>query len=257
MDAKCCEPRCHPTGIGVDGITNQNLIPNGQNMRNQRNRTSLCEYKAVEASKILIYYLFSLQLFSSSTLQFLVKNVPNILSVSRILLTPVFVMMYIQEEEFWSALSIAVYAIAAITDFFDGYIARNYEARSASGDFLDPLADKFLTMAGFLCLWYIRPDQFPLWMIVIILLRDIGTTVLRMFKSSNKTGAIVTSRLAKWKTAMQMIFLYTALIVGAFASSSIDLGNMARIILDSGIFYWSLLAVMILTVWSGLDYIKK
>jgi len=165
--------------------------------------------------------------------------------------------MYIQEQEFWSALSIAVYAVAAITDFFDGYIARNYEARSSSGDFLDPLADKFLTMAGFLCLWYIRPDQFPLWMIAIILLRDFGTTILRMLRSSSKTGSVVTSRLAKWKTAVQMIFLYTALIVGAFASSTIELGEVARAILDSGFYYWSLLGVMILTVWSGLDYLKK
>jgi CDP-diacylglycerol--glycerol-3-phosphate 3-phosphatidyltransferase len=173
------------------------------------------------------------------------------------LLTPVFVVMYVQEQEFWSALSIAVFAVAAITDFFDGYIARNYQARSSSGDFLDPLADKFLTMAGFLCLWYIRPDQFPLWAIAIILLRDIGTTLLRAFKGSDTKQSLVTSRLAKWKTAIQMIFLYTALIVGAFASSSIELGALARSILDSGFYYWSLIAVMILTVWSGLEYVKN
>lgn len=185
----------------------------------------------------------------------MVKNIPNILSSLRIVLTPVFAVMYVQEEEFWSALSIAVFAIAAITDFFDGYIARNYGAKSESGVFLDPLADKFLTVAGFLCLTYIRPDQFPLWAILLIILRDAGVTLLRVM--SRRSGTMITtSRLAQWKTGIQMGYLYTALLVGAFASSTITLGDKARFLLDSDFFYWTLMAVTALTVWTGIEYIR-
>jgi len=188
---------------------------------------------------------------------FMVKKIPNILSVSRIALAPVFVLMYIQEEEFWSALSIAVFAIAAVTDFFDGYIARNYGAKTESGVFLDPLADKFLTISGFLCLWYIRPDQFPLWAISLIIFRDIGTTVLRMRRRGQLSNDVVTSSMAKWKTAIQMVYLYTALIVGAFATSTIIWGNYARSILDSNAYFWGLMAVTALTVWTGIEYVLQ
>lgn len=187
----------------------------------------------------------------------MVKKIPNILSVSRIVMTPIFVAMYVQEEEFWSALSIAVFAIAAVTDFFDGYIARNYGAKSVTGNFLDPLADKFLTTAGFLCLWYIRPDQFPLWAISLIIIRDVGTTLMRLNRDGKPTVDVPTSSLAKWKTAIQMVYLYTALIVGAFASSTIHLGDTARNLFDSNIFYWGLLLVTALTVYTGVEYLQQ
>src|SRR5690554_7084168 len=92
-----------------------------------------------------------------------VRNVPNILSTIRILLAPVFFYMYLQDELVWRSLSIAVFAIAAVTDFFDGYIARTYNVESPSGVFLDPLADKILTFAGFICLPFVDPVQFPWW----------------------------------------------------------------------------------------------
>lgn len=185
----------------------------------------------------------------------MVKKIPNILSALRILLAPVFVAMYVQEEEFWSALSIAVFAMAAVTDFFDGYIARNYGAKSAAGSFLDPLADKFLTISGFLCLSFTRPDQFPLWAVSLIIARDVGVTLLRIYADRNGSS-VDTSRLAKWKTAIQMGFLYTALIVGAFATSTISWGGPARAWLDSGFFYWALMVVTALTVWTGLEYLR-
>ncbi len=187
----------------------------------------------------------------------MVKKIPNILSASRIVMAPIFVLMYVQEEEFWSALSIAVFAIAAVTDFFDGYIARNYGAKSVAGNFLDPLADKFLTTAGFLCLWYIRPDQFPLWAIALIIIRDVVTTLIRLNRDGKPTLKVATSNLAKWKTAIQMVYLYTALIVGAFASSTINLGDTARQMLDSDVFYWGLMLVTALTVYTGVEYLKK
>jgi len=187
----------------------------------------------------------------------MVKKIPNILSVSRILMAPVFVVMYTRVEEFWTALSIAVFAIAAVTDFFDGYIARNYGAKSEYGTFLDPLADKFLTISGFLCLWFVYPLQFPLWAIALIIVRDVGTTYLRMKPTSSPVQVVETSALAKWKTAIQMIFLYVALLVGAFATSSVPIGYYARVLLDSGVLFWALLGVTVLTVWTGIDYVLK
>lgn len=185
----------------------------------------------------------------------MVKKIPNILSISRIVMAPIFVMMYVREEEFWSALSIAVFAVAAVTDFFDGYIARNYGAKTPTGNFLDPLADKFLTTAGFLSLWYILPDQFPMWAIALIIIRDIGTTIIRLNSNGKPTLNVATSNLAKWKTAIQMVYLYAALIVGAFASSTIRLGETARNLLHSDVFYWGLLLLTALTVYTGVEYV--
>ena len=108
------------------------------------------------------------------------KNVPNILSIIRLLLAPVFLILYIQEEVVWRSLSIAVFAVAVFTDFIDGYLARLYKVQSPAGVFLDPLADKILTFAGFICLPFIEPQQFPWWAVAVIIIRDIIVTCMRV-----------------------------------------------------------------------------
>ncbi|HLR76522.1 MAG TPA: CDP-alcohol phosphatidyltransferase family protein, partial [Balneolaceae bacterium] len=108
------------------------------------------------------------------------KNIPNILSFIRLFLAPVFLVLYIQDEVVWRALSIAVFAVAVFTDFIDGYIARLYQAQSSTGVFLDPLADKILTFAGFICLPFIDPQQFPWWAVGTIIVRDIVVTCMRV-----------------------------------------------------------------------------
>ncbi|MEX2640358.1 MAG: CDP-alcohol phosphatidyltransferase family protein [Balneolales bacterium] len=183
------------------------------------------------------------------------KSVPNILSSLRILLAPLFVFMYLQPELIWSALSIAVFAVAAVTDYFDGLIARLYKVKSDTGMFLDPLADKFLTFSGFICLPFIDPGQFPWWVIGIIFARDIFITLMRIL--GEKRGIrMVTSYSAKVKTSVQMIFLYLVLLAGVFIKTDIRIGEYSRILLESGILGILLYGVMIITVYTGIEYIR-
>src|SRR5690625_8013345 len=96
-----------------------------------------------------------------------------------------------------------VFTIAALTDAFDGYLARKHKVESKLGGFLDPLADKFLTIAGFICLPFLDPTQFPWWAIILIVLRDIIVTALRLFASS-KNLFMETRSPATLKTPIQI-----------------------------------------------------
>lgn len=184
----------------------------------------------------------------------LMQHIPNILSGIRMILAPIFLFMYIQDELIWRSLSVAVFATAAVTDYFDGKIARYYNLESEFGIFLDPLADKFLTFAGFLCLPFLDPAQFPWWAISLILIRDIGITVLRLY-SNKKNISLKTRFTAKAKTMVQMIFLYAVLLLGVFKQGDIEFSNMAIQVFNTGILYYMMLFVTALTVYSGLEYL--
>lgn len=182
------------------------------------------------------------------------KHVPNILSSLRIILAPIFLFMYVQDELIWRSLSIAVFATAAVTDFFDGQIARRYNIESKLGVFLDPLADKFLTFAGFFCLPFLDPAQFPWWAVSLIVIRDIGVTLLRLY--INRKDIILETRFtAKAKTLVQMIFLYAVILIGVFKQADIEFADMAARFFNSGILYYAMMFVTALTVYSGIEYL--
>lgn len=182
------------------------------------------------------------------------QRIPNILSALRIVLAPVFLLMYIQDEVVWRSLSIAVFAVAVVTDFFDGYIARLYGAQTSYGVFLDPLADKILTFAGFICLPFIDAGQFPWWAVAIIVLRDVLVTGMRMLADYRNTS-METRLTAKFKTLSQMFFLYVVLLVGVFIETDVWLSNYCLRLLQSGLLGWFMLAIVLLTVYSGIEYV--
>lgn len=170
------------------------------------------------------------------------------------ILAPIFLFMYIQDELIWRSLSIAVFATAAITDYVDGKIARHFELESELGVFIDPLADKFLTFAGFLCLPFLDPVQFPWWAVVVILIRDIFVTVLRLY-AGRKNISMKTRFTAKAKTMIQMIFLYGVLLLGVFIQADIELAQYAADLFNSGALYYAMMFVTALTFYSGVEYI--
>lgn len=182
------------------------------------------------------------------------KNLPNILSGVRMILAPVFLFMYIQDELIWRSLSIAIFAGAAVTDYFDGKIARRYQLESDFGVFLDPLADKFLTFAGFFCLPFIDSSQFPWWAVIIIIVRDVVITALRLF-ASRKKYSMKTRTTAKAKTLVQMIFLYIALLIGVFIQADIELAEYTMQLLNTDIMYYLMVFVAGLTLYSGIEYL--
>ncbi len=183
-----------------------------------------------------------------------VQKVPNILSGFRLLLAPIFLYLFIQDQIFWRALSLLIFFIAAATDFIDGYIARRFNAESDFGVFLDPLADKFLTFAGFVCLPFLDPNQFPIWAVTLIVIRDIAITVLRIY--ANRKGITMETRnTAKIKTALQMMYLYAALIFGLLMLFRGRFGEVIQTILESNIFYAGLMIVTLVTLYSGIEYL--
>lgn len=182
------------------------------------------------------------------------QTLPNILSSIRIVLALVFIVMFLQPSVFWRTLSVAVFATAAVTDFFDGYIARNFQAESSSGVFLDPLADKILTFAGFFCLPFINPQFFPWWGVILIVIRDSGVTGLRMW-AELKGIKMQTRNTAKIKTFVQMLFLYGILLLYVFAAAGLDSSAKLQTILDMPMLHWLFQGVIWLTVYTGLEYI--
>ncbi len=181
------------------------------------------------------------------------EKLPNILSGFRLAMAPVFLVLFIQEDILLRGLSLVVFAVAAITDYFDGYYARRYKVESDFGIFLDPLADKFLTFAGFVCLPFLDPGQFPWWAVVVIVLRDIIITSLRIF--TNRRGiTLVTRKTAKAKTAIQMGYLYVALLFGFFLLFGGAFGEFVHTIYDLNLFFWGMMLVVAITVYSGVEY---
>jgi CDP-diacylglycerol--glycerol-3-phosphate 3-phosphatidyltransferase len=186
--------------------------------------------------------------------QLSMKNIPNILSAIRMVLAPIFLFMYIQDELIWRSLSIAVFATAAVTDYFDGKIARYYKLESDFGVFMDPLADKFLTFAGFFSLPFLDVSQFPWWAIVVIVIRDVFITLLRLYAGRKKI-TLKTRFTAKAKTMIQMLFLYAVLLLGVFKQADIEFADAAAQFFYSGVLYYAMMFVTALTVYSGAEYI--
>lgn len=173
-----------------------------------------------------------------------VYNLPNILTISRIVVIPViFLAIYINTIT-WSLLTAILFIIAAITDYFDGYLARSRNETSALGRLLDPIADKLLVVSALLIIvangMVNKISYIP---VVIILCREVLVSGLREFLAEVKVGMPVT-RLAKWKTAFQM----TAL-------SLILLGRASNVFAVSGeVLLW---VAGVLTFITGYQYFEK
>ena len=110
-------------------------------------------------------------------------NVPNILTVFRILLTPLFIYLLFNDFLFSNFFALVVFVLASITDAYDGYYARKYNVETEIGNFLDPLADKILVSSAFISFHLL--GLIELWMVAVILFRDLLITLLRIAMKRN------------------------------------------------------------------------
>lgn len=150
-----------------------------------------------------------------------ILNIPNLLTVLRILLVPLFLIFITAKSPFYRLLALGVFILASITDFLDGYLARKWKQDTALGRFLDPLADKALVLATLIVFLYLDP-QIPLWMVLTIVGRDMLVTLMR-FLAIRKGMEIRTTRLAKAKTAFQMTSIILILMIFFVRSFQIDI----------------------------------
>lgn len=180
---------------------------------------------------------------------------PNQLTVLRIILTPVFFYLFLSGEPLMIQISLIIFLIAAITDWYDGWLARKFNYITEWGKFLDPLADKILTSAAFL--GFVFVDILDLWMVILIIIRDLLITGLRSYAEYRKI-AFTTSYTAKWKTFIQMVFLYYLLLIYTLRTFEPIYSNyeiLFNYLLDSKIIFWSMLFVTVFTVYTGISYI--
>jgi CDP-diacylglycerol--glycerol-3-phosphate 3-phosphatidyltransferase len=180
-------------------------------------------------------------------------TLPNQLTVLRIILTPVFVYFFFSEGNYSGEISLAVFLIAALTDWYDGWLARKFNYISAWGKFWDPIADKILTAGAFLSLVF--KGVLIGWPVYIILTRDFLVTGFRAF-AEYKGFTFPTSFYAKLKTLLQMVFLYYVLILYILrhAKWMEEYSGIIATMLNQSVLTILLLAIMIITVHSGADY---
>lgn len=182
---------------------------------------------------------------------------PNQLTVLRIILTPVFYLLFRTGDPLFVQISMGVYIIAAFTDWYDGWLARKFNYITEWGKFLDPLADKILNSAAFFAFVYL--DILPLWMVIIIVIRDFLITGLRAF-ADYQNVSFITRNSAKWKTFLQMAFINYLLFVYTFSiTEAIYVGNehIFQILINENIIYYSMLFVTLVTLYTGVEYIYK
>ena len=171
---------------------------------------------------------------------------PNVLTMLRIACVPVLIWLLMHTGPVASAIAAAVFFVATITDYFDGYIARSYNSVTTIGKFLDPMADKLVVMTALIMLAGMpRTPHIPAWMVVVLVAREIMVTGLRAVAATE--GMVMgADELGKYKMALQAIAItgllihYTYFYVDCFAFGMFVL--------------WIALVV---TVWSGIDYYLK
>jgi CDP-diacylglycerol--glycerol-3-phosphate 3-phosphatidyltransferase len=185
-------------------------------------------------------------------------NLPNQLTVARLILTFVFVALLSLEDLSWSkTAALFAFAIAAITDFLDGYFARKHNMVTNFGKLMDPLADKVLMCAGFVLLT--RLELIPAWIVVVILSREFMVTGLRLLASAEGV-VLAAENLGKYKTIFQIVTVIYFLL---FLAAKESLIGFLRPLFNA--FYLGpdhlgmalIWTSLILTAWSGWSYLWK
>ncbi len=183
-------------------------------------------------------------------------NLPNTLSLIRVCLVPAFVaaLLFMRNIAVWGFIAPAiVYILTGLTDMLDGKIARKYNLVTDFGKFIDPLADKFMVLSSMIAIlvWMILLGNVTLalvfvWVVLIILLRELGVTSLRLVVAGKSGIVVAASMLGKIKTVSQMVG--TVIII---------LEPMIPFFSDNHILSYASMAIMAFTtLFSGIDYLK-
>lgn len=167
-------------------------------------------------------------------------NLPNKLTIFRVILIPFFVLFLLVDitaYDKWIAL--AIFIIASVTDFLDGYIARKYHLVTNFGKFMDPLADKLLVCSALICM--VELERIPSWIVIVIIAREFIISGFRLVASDNGV-VIAASYWGKFKTTFQIVMI------------CLMIADLSLLALVTQIVMWIALA---LTVISLVDYLIK
>lgn len=170
-------------------------------------------------------------------------NLANKLTILRIFMIPVFLIVLLQNTETMFMIAGVIFIVASLTDFLDGYIARSRNMITKFGKFMDPLADKLLTMAAFVA--FVELQLIPAWVVILIIARELTISVFRAIAAADGL-VLAAGKLGKYKTVSQML----CIILFCFNNYPFETWSLP---MDQILLY----LCAFLTVLSGYDYIIK
>lgn len=189
---------------------------------------------------------------SQNSAPLLHRYLPNLLTLLRLIAVPIIIVL-ILNDHLWA--SFALFALAGITDYIDGFLARRWQVESTFGRIADPMADKSLLMLSFMALGY--KELLPLWIIILVISRDVLillAALLVYFKSlPMKLSPIYSSKL---NTTCQIVLVGGTLLTTVLQQPPLDLQESFISIISflNGLMFAILWLTAITTVWSGVEY---
>ena len=192
-------------------------------------------------------------------------NVPNTLSLIRVFMVPAFVatLIFMRDIPVWGIIvPLIIYALTALTDMLDGQIARRCNLVTDFGKFIDPLADKFMVLSSMIAMlvWMILRNEVVMsiifvWVVLIILLRELGVTSLRLVVAGKSGIVVAASIFGQLKTISQMVGTLVIILEPIFPM--IFRFDAVAYVCDNHIPSYICMAIMAFTtVFSGIDYLK-
>ena len=185
-------------------------------------------------------------------------NLPNKLTIFRILMVPVFLVLFVVDipclsENAMRIATAAVFAVTSLTDMVDGKIARKYGLVTDFGKFMDPLADKFLVFSALLGIvtneYFADLRRVFVWAAAIVIFRELAVTSIRLVAAGKSGMVIAASWLGKIKTTTQMACIVTVLLEPVIFPFEIFREQHL-------LSYITIAAMTLMTLWSGIDYLK-
>ena len=165
-------------------------------------------------------------------------NTANKLTMTRVVMIPIFLaVLYLATPPYNQYIALAIFILASVTDFIDGYVARHYNQITDFGKFMDPLADKCLVTAAML--WFVEIGQMPAWALLVVIIREFGVSGLRMV-AADKGRVIAAGWSGKVKTASTMVCIVLMFLP---IPAELNLACVAVIVLT--------------TIYSGVEYFVK
>ncbi len=185
-------------------------------------------------------------------------NLPNRLTLSRLVLTAIFIAVLLIPFPLHATVALALFVIASITDYYDGTIARRMKLITNFGILMDPLADKILICSAFIV--FVELHQMPAWMTVVIVARELAITGLRLLAAS-KNLVLAAERFGKHKTISQIVCIIATLTAMAYPSWGTWAFHVFAFPATAPWVLWfaeaSRWAAVILTLFSGTLYLWK
>ena len=164
-------------------------------------------------------------------------NTANKLTIPRVIMIPAFLLVLYLNVPFANYWALAIFVVASVTDWLDGYIARHYNQTTNFGKFMDPLADKCLVTAAMV--WFVEIGQMPGWALLVVLIREFGVSGLRMV-AADAGRVIAAAWSGKVKTASTMVCLVIMFLPIPKTVNSICVA-----------------VIVLTTIYSGVEYFMK